>query len=507
MSGHDKSEHWVAHWISVCTHHLPAALVVASLVFIFHHHLHLLKAIDGYAFLGIGNLTAQEEIQYIGNKPLVGVVVIDQQTHEDFYRERSPLNRCELKKDLGAIYNLIPPPTLLVVDLDLSPALPLLLPDGTEDKTSTDCDTQLQTFLTQDHSPTRTVLMKPFAMLDKEAQVKARLWMDKVGKSMTFADPTIDVSFGLVNDLECKADSMAAIAFNKYQYPVPDPGPKNCLRSKSEKHPPALIISPGQYLSGLRGVSLCQLSSRQNDVRCKDYPPYEALYHFPVIFFGTSFGDSDTFLTPLGTMYGVEVHAAAFMSLLQPTTESSVLAFSLDVALGLLMGGLIDWSWRVYFSLRFSSSAFKRQAAPWLILMLTIGFVIVVGGLTLGSYWILRHCNIWLSPIPIALGMLIESFFNSAIGTAVKQGYEQRQALIRRLQACGPESYTTLLALEAEQHPHAAHSLQERAQRFFYLDYTRLWRLKKYGAAAFLFIRRLAFILVLALAYFWNEIF
>ena len=525
MTGHDKSEHWIARWISAGTHHLPAALVVTAIVSICHHHLHLLDAIDGYAYFGIGNLTANSIASEIrdeptthniarkkGHKATVAVVLIDQKSNEAYYQERSPLNRCELKKDLEAIYNLPQPPKLLVVDLDLSPTYsdspvessessePHKAPENTAHE---DCDKQLLTLLKQPHKATHTVLMAPFNMLDAEAQKKINEWKEQLEGTcfVSFAkDPNINVSYGLVNNIECNKDSMAATAYENHSRK--SGSPVNCLQDETGHEP--LRINPGQYFSGLQPVLLSQLPSRRIGSQYSNHP-VEAL-SLPVMFVGTGFGDGDTFLTPLGTMYGVEVHAAAFMSLVEPTTHNDLSAFLLDLALGLGLGGLIAWSWRRYFSLRFSSSAFKRQAAPWMILILALGLLLLVAGLTFLSFWLLRHYNIWLSPIPIALGMLIESFFNSVIGTAVNEGYEQRQALIRRLQASGPDSYATRLALEAEQHPHPAHSLQERAKRFVYLDCLRLWRLGKYGAAFLLFVRRLMFLLVLLLAFYWDSI-
>ncbi|WP_338581605.1 CHASE2 domain-containing protein [Pseudomonas sp. MAG733B] len=498
MTGHDKSEHWIARWISAGTHHLPAALMVAAVVFICHHKLHLLDAIDGYAYLGIGNRTANSIAREIGSKPTVAVVLIDQKSHEDYYQERSPLNRCQLKKDLEAIYDLPGPPKLLVIDLDLSPPLPLLPLEGPENQELKYCDAQLKTLLSQQRK-TETVVIAPFEMLDKNAQAKNENWRKELTGIVTFADPSIRVSYGLVNGIECTADSLAVTAYDKY--PDKPANLKNCRTEEDDD----LKISPGQYFSGLRPVSICQLSSRVEESQCHT-SENEGPNNLPVVFFGASFGDSDTYLTPLGTMYGVEVHAAAFMSLLQPTTHNDLSAFILDVVLGLVMGSSIAFFWHHYFSLRFSSSAVKRQWAPWMILLLVIFLLPLVAGLTYLSFVLLRHCNIWLSPIPIAVGMLIESFFNSAIGNAVKEGYEQRQALIRRLQASGPDSYASRLALEAEQHPHPAHSLQERAKRFVYLDCLRLWRLEKYGAALLLFVRRLMFLLVLLLAFYWDSI-
>ncbi|VVP92452.1 hypothetical protein PS918_03373 [Pseudomonas fluorescens] len=499
MTGHDKSEHWIARFISAGTHHLPAALMVTAIVSICHHDLHMLDAIDGYAFLAIGNLTANSVARETGSDPKVAVVLIDQKSNEDYYRERSPLNRCQLKNDLQAIYDLPGRPKLVVVDLDLSPVLldspltPLNAPANAEAKL---CDEQLLTLLTKHREGIETVLMAPFKMLDAGARQNIKNWRTALEGFVSFADdPTIRVSYGLVNDLECEKSSLAAAAYDKY----PDKPLTNCLKEKQKK----LTVNPGHYFSGLRAVSLSQLPTRLVGSQCSAKTPYEALY-LPVVFLGTSFGDSDTFLTPLGTMYGVEVHAAAFMSLVQPTTQNEVLAFVLDLGLGLLMGGLIAWAWRRYFNLRFSSRAFDRQRAPWLILILAIGFVVLVAVLTYLSFLLLRYRNIWLSPIPIALGMLIESFFNSAVSAAVGEGYEQRQALIKRLRAAhkkGTENFSSQVAVELEQRPHHAHSLQERALRFIYLDCKRLRRSGQYGAVILLCFRRTAFFLLLLAAF------
>ncbi|MFJ3485925.1 CHASE2 domain-containing protein [Pseudomonas sp. NPDC090202] len=484
-----------AHYLSKWTHHLPAALMVSALVTICHHDLHLLDAIDGYAFFTIGNLTAKDASLERGNTPTVAVVQIDPRSHEDVYRERSPLNRCELKKDLESIYTLPEPPKLLVVDLDLSPALPM---DGAAGEADRACEEQLRQLLMVPRS-TRTVLMAPFEVLDREGQALIDQWRESLAGAVTFAEPTLKISYGLVNSQACESDSLAAAAFREY---AANPAEvNNCLSEKSER----LLISPSQYLSGLRAVPLSQLPSRQLDSRRNARTHFEPLYKLPVVFFGSGFGDDDTYLTPVGTMYGVEVHAAAFMSLLQPTSDlKSVLGFVLDIALGLLLGKVIEKSWQRYFALRFSSKARRRQAAPWLILLLAVGLCVLVFLLTVLSFWFLRHVSIWLSPIPIALGMLIESFFNSAVGAAVGEGYEQRQALVRRLHMAhegGPQAFAAEVARETEQRPHHAHDLQERAERFFYLDFQRLWRSHQYVALALLSVRRVVFFLLLFLLF------
>lgn len=504
MPGTAKALHWLAESLSSCTHHLPAALMVTAVVTICHHKLHLLDAIDGYAFLGISNLTAHSISRQAGNSPTVAVVLIDEQSNEEFYRQRSPLDRCELTKDLTDIYSR--DPKLLVVDLDLSPVMLDQRPyaaDSAINAALKDCDQQLLTLLTQPRDKTETVLIAPFEMRDDTATASIETWLGQLKGFVSFAeDPTLSIRYGLVNDLECDPKSLAATAFAKY--PRSADQPETCLDEIQHGHKEAkLTINPGHYFSGLRAVSVSDLPSRRAIQGWRNPMPQalsEALA-LPVVFVGTSFGDSDTFLTPLGTMYGVEVHAAAFMSLLQPTTESELLAFFIDMLIGLAMGGVLGGAWQVYFNRRFSDNPYDRQSAPFMILLLIIYVIVVVGGLTVVSYCALLLRNLWLSPIPIAVGMLFESFFNSAVGAAVGEGYEQRQALIRRLQAAhadGPERFASQVALEASQRPRHAHALRERAQRFFYRDYQRLREGGHHGAGRLLLIRRLVFFLLLS---------
>jgi len=484
--------------------------MVTAVVHFFHHTLHVLDAVDGYAFFAIGNLTTDSTSRDSGNKPTVGVVLIDQKSNEDYYWERSPLDRCELTKDLQAIYALPSPPKLLVIDLDLSPALlePAVDPTAiARNDHAAFCDEQLLTTLKYHPAITRTVVMAASRMLNARARVGIAKWRPKLAPFVAFAeDPTISVRYGLVNDVECIPTSIAATAYRHYSDKTGKED--NCLNHPASDKP--LTINPGNYFSTLRAVPLSKLPSRVPTSGWRE--PLPDALTLPVIFLGTSYGDDDTFLTPLGTMYGVEVHAAAFTSLLYPTSKGDVLAFFLDIGIALGLGSAIAWSWRSYFKRRFSSRAFDRQLAPWLIILLVIGLIVVLAILTLVSYWLLRHYNIWLSPIPIAVGMLFESFFNSAVSAAVGEGYEQRQALVRRLQAAhasGPDSFASQVTLEASQRPRHAHSLRGRAARFCKTDFRGLRDKGHKGALALLILRRTAFVVLLLWllwAVFWEPL-
>lgn len=483
-----KGARVAGHRIAHLAHHLPAALAVASLVAIGHLQFHLLDAVDGYAFVAIGNLSALDSANHGDGGATVAVVVIDQQSHEDFYRERSPLDRCELARDLGSLYQLAP--KLLVVDLDLSPSLP----DAGSAPTVADCESRLDQLIREERD-TRTVLMEPFPVRDKAASANAKEWRQKTEDAgVAFGDATLPIRYGLVTEVECEADTLAFVAFDRYS---PAERKKNCLERKERD----LRVSPRQYRTGLQAISVADLRAA---ARNEPGSLHAAMSELPVVFFGSAHGDGDTFLTPLGTMYGVEVHAAAYMSLVEPVSEvAHLIGFGLEVALAVFFGVVIAACWRRYYAKRFSSSALERQLSPLLVGLLGLALVALVVVTTLLSLCLLSGTDLWISPIPIATGMLIESFFAGAVTEAVKEGHEQRQALLRRLDKAhreGPTSFRLAVAEAEKQRPHESHSLREGWQRFYIGDVRRLHEKGESGAAMALLLRRLTFIALVGVA-------
>src|SRR5689334_5590316 len=93
-SGH-VSHGWWGHVLEHVREDWPAILFVPALVSILHHF-NALYAIDAYAFLTISNLTVAFDRGHQASDPHAVVVLIDDQTYEHRYLERSPLNRCRL---------------------------------------------------------------------------------------------------------------------------------------------------------------------------------------------------------------------------------------------------------------------------------------------------------------------------------------------------------------------------------------------------------------------------
>ncbi|MCY1485350.1 CHASE2 domain protein [compost metagenome] len=463
-------------------HHLPAAIVVASLVTICHHQFHLLDAIDSYAFLAIGNRSAAEVAaeKVAAEAPAeIAVVAIDQQSHEKYYRERSPLNRCELLRDLRKLYCGRSPPRVMVIDLDLSPALlvrdqqtfPADEPadtavpqcparNGAETPIPTfepACEKQLYSLFRETRRVTQTVLINPFPVEEQETLEKTQAWVEKMAKiGVRFGDSTLQSRYGLVTKLDCKQDGLAAVAYRFALHDV-----RNCLDKADDTKP--LLINPRHYLNGIRWVHVRDLPSRRTWIKDDASISFAELpFEKQVVFFGGGYGMDDTHLTPLGDIYGVAIHAAAFLSLLQPTSDfNHFLGFGLEIALALVFSLAISLCWKGYYLMRFQRQEMVQLLAPILVLILAAIFIWVVWKLSSLSFYLLASHDLWLSPIPIAIGMLIESFFAGAVHKAVEEGRQQRRKLALSLEEAlreGNGQLPKLLEEETRDPHHPGHS-------------------------------------------------
>lgn len=418
---HSTPGHRLAHFFGHLLHRLPGALIVASLVAIGHLQLHLLDAVDSYALLAIGNLGTIDTPTDRLLTPRVAVVLIDQTTHERQYKDRSPLDRCELEKDLKGIYEGRTPPRLVVIDLDLSPsprlresgpALPMVptsQANGSADRNiEADCEERLYRLFERPPGLTRTVLKDPADVIDPYARLETLKWKERMARAMVgFGDARLPVHFGLVTKLECRPDGLAAMAFQQYS-------PTQTTTCVSDEHASQrFLIAPRQYLHGLRTSTVANLPSRNPWIR--DLPEVkfgELAHELPVVFFGAGSDEGDSYLTPVGTRYGVEVHAAAYLSLVEPASGfNRFLGFLLELLLALAFGLFIAWGWRSYYRLHFS----HRHLAAYLAVLLSLAFMFLVVLAAALSLFLLGNSDYWLSPIPIAIGMFIESYFAGAV--------------------------------------------------------------------------------------------
>lgn len=137
---------------------------------------------------------------------------------------------------------------------------------------------------------------------------------------------------------------------------------------------------------------------------------------------GGSYGVEDRYLTAAGIKPGVQIHAAIAAQLRSHTWHGW--GYLGDIALGtLLFGPLVDRNWQRYFRQR---AQLARANGPWqhpklaYRWLLWLGFLLAfwLFWLVLGSSWIYASCGVWISPLPMALAMLVESVVTGSVHVA-----------------------------------------------------------------------------------------
>jgi len=464
--GHDGSQRgWrgvLGHIVQHVRDDWPAAIFVASVLAVLNHWVGWVDAINGHAFAVIGNAAAERRsagdpsvamdpsvaidpsvaaepnravVPNAAGKPNVrgGAVkavnvLIDPKAAETLYEDRSPLDRCQLHRDLEAVYKAMKNrrSDLLVVDLDLSPAR-WLLTDDRRKTSEAKCQEDLYQIIRDAASSApkvRTVLMAPIKAVDKDLLEKQEAWRaDMEAAAVTFGHAVLPVKYGLAIKQYCDPDSLAGAAYALA-------ATRNEVAPTNNRCKEPEYIDPRQYLSGVIELALTAPagSSKTLQERLEDLLTVEDAKSdgratgVQAVFFGAAFGDSDTLLTPLGDLYGVEIHAAGFLSFLDPVEEVTHLTELLvEIFFGFFFGFLIALFWSRYFALRLSGDSDDRLWAPvWLVLLgLTVAGCTVV--LTFVSWWLLARHGLWLSPIPMAIGMLLESFVSGSVAQGIRE--------------------------------------------------------------------------------------
>ncbi|MGZ5692558.1 MAG: hypothetical protein ACXWII_14230, partial [Burkholderiales bacterium] len=214
----------------------PAVLFVPALIFALHHH-NWLHAIDGYAFLLIGNLSAIVQLPdtTATQNARAVVVLIDSESQENRYYEHSPLPRCALLTDLRTIYAASP--NLLAIDLDLSPAVWL----GTRSKAACDkadsrlidlppvgppnapdelrCQHELYCLIQEkSRNGTGTVVMTPFKAADPRTAAEQNDWLAEMQRAnVRFGRAELPAEYGLVIKQYRDSDTFADTLYRQYR--------------------------------------------------------------------------------------------------------------------------------------------------------------------------------------------------------------------------------------------------------------------------------------------------
>ena len=431
---------WKRAWAHF-KHEWTSAVFVASLITIANLHFDWLKAFETYAYLAIGQLTAVGATAF-DNEPRAAVVTIDSPTFEERYRERSPLNRCELKKQLEAIYDA--KPDVLVLDVDISPTYllanscerdPILCAERT-------CEGELYDLIVKEgkQTATRTVLLAPFPMATPQGQAHkshsdewSRL-LDTARDAHTiyFGDGELQVNYGVhIRPAEMSKAAELVSKRADFGHTLPNPPPLTLAVARAA-HPAgdtreqSRFLDTGKLLTALELIPTNKLGDTALTGRLKEFFRELKGGRPKVVFVGGAYGADNVFLSAVGPIYGVEAHAAAFASDEVKTHHWADLV--IDFILAMTFSLVIAYFWRRYFDARMDENPTAREFSKVWILLLVLSVIALVLFFSFWSFVLLMAFGLWLSPISVAIGMLIDSFVSGSVDQAVHKFRRMQQA-------------------------------------------------------------------------------
>jgi len=411
-------------------HHLiklfVAALFVASSVLLLERWL---VPLDLSARLVVAHAAAAQADVPEHFAPPTAVMQIDREHFDRDYGGRTPLDRCRLRDDLDKVLQALPGLRALGLDLDLSDLPPDRAdaapqgPDGLRpNEAQNRCARQLLDHLRtwREAAPTqeearRVALILP---VDRQDRGQSATWRSEVAqRGLELADPRLVQEFGLVRRHWLNPEACPTLGQLLGQPPqaANQAACRDVARDLVELDEDA---HHAHNISFHRAVVQVRVPDpgasgweQQWQALAAQQPPVRQL------FVGARFDASDDFLTPLGTMAGVEVHAAIAQN---PRERVEHLwGFALDLLLGVVLGAGVTWCWGRYFHQRLSTRLPRRQLAFWWLVLLALAWGLLLVALPMGAQQILQRLDVWVSPVPMLLGMTLDALVLGSVEVAL----------------------------------------------------------------------------------------
>lgn len=295
------------------------------------------------------------------------VLLISSEMYEKDFRQVSPLERRKLSEVFAAVLDARP--SLLAVDLDLSP----LLARSDEEARA---QAQLDELLLAAARTTPVVLATPLPVEDLELRQQKFAWMQKLCQGgVHFGLPTLHASDGMVLRYSAELPTFAQVAARLLQpaQTKPQDGghdetgrarpPAACTKIAGGGIEQADFLDPGFFLNAIgdgqsiKGMKL--INANYFDPALEhNITAFSSVIEIPdagdlagrVVFLGGQYGIDDRFETLNGERYGAVVHAAIFYSLTHPLREIPKSVCKLvDVLLGILLAALFQAMWGRYY--------------------------------------------------------------------------------------------------------------------------------------------------------------
>ncbi len=386
------------------------------------------------------------------------------------YAGRSPLNRCALTRDLQRLLQ-VEGITTVAVDLDLSPTeRASFVTSGAntdrydklgqpetlnETRVELECQNRLNKLLVEPRNARRLILMLPLASQHTETQNKIDQWqalMTAAGVQLASVDLTL--KRGVLRTYE-----------PEYTPGTPREHPtfSEALRHRLAAQvagtagPKPTAISPEEL--GSSDISFRVLrdlfkspATGSGDVDLDDaclLPRFRSCGLHTVIL-GAGYSSDDEYLTPVGLLNGVDVHAA--LAVCPSRTKAQARMHHLvdhaqEIALcTALLAPIMFFFWAQYFHARWNRphpSPYAAQTAGstkplallltrlrpaqpetayvWLIAMAAVLFSLLAGYMVLSPLWI-SNCDVISLPPALVVGLLLEACMVQGVVVASQEG-------------------------------------------------------------------------------------
>jgi hypothetical protein len=380
--------------------------------------------VDKMGYLAMANLVARGVDPFPPNRKTEIVVVgIDDIRYAHKYNRTTPLPRCRLLEDLQKLYEA--GPRLIVIDLDVSPTIER---QNEEQKTgrarsadtlpSLHCERNIDAFLRESRVPIVLITPRPLDSDLFATYAKAKHeWMEQMCmcdrpakeiKHLAFADPYVHVGYGTATHYFASESSLGhvvnAMREDPYAY-FPGKACQQVCKAESFEKNDFLSGERTQAPESLRPINFRPVRSQISRIYWGEDTLASGELTDKVVFFGARYGEDDLYLTPIGDMYGVDLHASAAVTAGDRVREHKFLSIFLDVVSGVFFGIVVSWFWGRYFD---TVLADRPIAYLWLIAFAITYLAFVL--LALRGALSLLEKGIWLSPVSMAIGMFVDAF-------------------------------------------------------------------------------------------------
>lgn len=391
------------------------------------------------SLLAVSNMAVpvQPQVALDSAGPLV--LYLSEASWQGRYRERAPLDRCIMADDLAHIF--AHGPASVAVDFDLSPGLAEEAPA---------CRARLDALL--DAHAGALVLLAPFKVAsDALLAVKADWMRARCRAGAAFGDGGLNVSLGVVIDYPADVGGIGEIVHRRAAAGAcaglaDAAGVRRWLHraDDAESQADGAGDADADADADAEAINFAAFA-RVAVALALDDPALARLadWRGRDVYYGGDYGGAkeDRFLTPMGALPGVAVHAAIAWSLAHPVREPSrFIGVFIDVLTAFVFSLGIGFFWDRYFHYSVHRSGFRRELST----LVVCGFALYFG-IALALSFVLAvklfAVGVLIAPLVIALGMLVDGFVRGPIEAQRARGDQAPDA-----SAFAPGSALTLLA-------------------------------------------------------------